>query len=51
VNSAFGLLFFQPEKGEYTRHGFWESVQDVLRERHLCDPQKPLGEVAQQFPE
>ena len=29
----------------------FESVQDVLTELYLCDPERPLGEVAQQLPQ
>ena len=44
-------LLAAAEKGEYTKHAFWESVQDVLTELYLCSPEEPLGEVAQQLPE
>jgi hypothetical protein len=44
-------ILHSAQKGEYTRHAFWESVQDVLTELYLCDPGGPLGEVAQQLPE
>jgi hypothetical protein len=44
-------ILVSAQKGEYTRHAFWESVQGVLTEFYLCDPERPLGEVAQQLPE
>ena len=44
-------ILVSAQKGEYTRHVFWESVQDVLTELYLCDSERPLGEVAQQLPE
>ena len=44
-------ILLSAQKGEYTRHAFWESIQDVLTELYLCDPERPLGEVAQQLPE
>ena len=39
-------ILVSAQRGEYTRYAFWESVQDVLTELYLCDPEKPLGEVA-----
>jgi hypothetical protein len=44
-------ILVSAQKGEYTRHAFWESVQNVLTELYPCDPDRPLGEVAQQLPE
>jgi hypothetical protein len=44
-------ILVSAQRGEYTRYAFWESVQDVLTELCLCDPERPLGEVAQQLPE
>jgi hypothetical protein len=44
-------ILISAQKGEYTRHAFWESIQDVLTELYLCDTERPLGEVAQQLPE
>jgi hypothetical protein len=44
-------ILVSAQKGEYTRYAFLESVQDVLKELYLCDPERPLGEVAQQLPE
>jgi len=44
-------ILVSAQKGEYARHAFWESVQGVLTELYLCDPEKSLGEVAQQLPE
>ena len=44
-------ILVSAQKGEYTRDALWESVQGILTEFYLCDPEKPLGEVAQQPPE
>jgi hypothetical protein len=51
VHDRLRALLAAAEKGEYTKHAFWESVQDVLTEFYLCSPEEPLGEVAQQLPE
>lgn len=44
-------ILVSAQKGEYTRHAFWESVQHILTEFYLFDPERPLGQVAQQLPE
>ena len=44
-------ILISAQNGEYARHAFWESVQDILTELYLCDPERSLGEVAQQLPE
>ena len=44
-------ILVSAQKGEYTRHAFWESVQGILWELYMCDPERPFGEVAQQLPE
>lgn len=44
-------ILVSTQKGEYARHAFWESVQDILTELYLCDPERPLTEVAKQLPE
>jgi hypothetical protein len=44
-------ILVSAQKGEYTRDAFWESVQGVLAEFYLCDPERPLGDDAQQLPE
>lgn len=44
-------ILVSAQNGEYTHHAFWQSVQGVLTELYLCDPERPLGEVAQQLPE
>jgi hypothetical protein len=35
-------ILVSEQKGEYMRHAFWKSVQDVLTELYLCDPERPL---------
>ena len=51
VHERLRAIFVAAQKGEYTRHAFWESVQDILTELYLCDPERPLTEVAKQLPE
>jgi hypothetical protein len=44
-------ILVEAQKGGYTKHAFWESIQDVLGELYMCSPEEPLAEVAQQLPE